>query len=51
MRDLLAILGLGAAAALWAIVQRMAARSDPKNPGVKRDCGGVCNGCESSCDE
>ena len=59
MRDLYAILGLAAAAALcstsaaarWALVQRLALRADPANPGVKRDCGGTCNGCDKSCDE
>jgi len=51
MRDLLAILGLAVAAAVWAIVQRMAARADPQNPGVKRECGGTCNSCDKSCDD
>ncbi len=51
MRDLWAILGLAAAAAVWALVQRLALRADPGNPGVKRDCGGTCNGCDKSCDE
>ena len=51
MHDLWAIVGLAAAAAVWALVQRMAARADPGNPGVKRDCGGTCNGCDKPCDE
>jgi len=51
MRDLLAILGLAAAAALWALVQRLAARADPGNPGVRRDCAGECTGCDKSCDD
>ncbi len=51
MRDLFAVLGLAAAAALWALVQRLAQRADPGNPGVKRDCGGECNRCDKSCDD
>ena len=51
MRDIVAILVLAAVAALWAVVQRLAVRLDPENPGVQRDCGGVCSGCEKSCDE
>lgn len=51
MRDALAVLGLAAVAALWAIVQRLAVRVDPRDPGVQRDCSGTCNGCDKSCDE
>ncbi len=51
MGDWIAVLGLAAAAALWAVVQRWAAHADPHNPGVKRDCGGTCNSCDRSCDE
>jgi len=51
MRDLLAILALAVAAGLWALVQRLATRVDPGNPGVRRDCGGECHGCDKPCDE
>lgn len=50
MRDLLVVLAVAAAAGLWAIVQLLAKRQDPQNPGVQRDCKGECHGCDKACD-
>ena len=49
MVALLAILGLGAACALWIVLQRWIARMDPEQPGVEGSKGcGMCRAAGAS---
>ena len=45
MVELAAIFGLALASALWVLVQRLARRLDPADPGVRRCCGGCSQPC------
>ena len=46
MAELLAVVGLATASALWVVVQRWARRADPHEPGVVRCCGACSRPCE-----
>jgi hypothetical protein len=43
--ELAAVAALAAVCGLWVLLQRWIERSDPGNPGVKRECDGGCGSC------
>ena len=45
MVELAAVIGLALASALWVVVQRLARKLDPAEPGVRRCCGGCSQPC------
>jgi hypothetical protein len=48
MAEALAIVALAGVSALWVVVQRIAKRLDPADPGVRRGCGGCAQPCDDA---